>query len=176
MMRLGAAGFLSQIVDVVISRAAYVIGTRFRRPYARMLGLREVAERDLEKGRGDAAETKARELLALAERFPGDWYHGNAIHHGHLLVGRAAMLRGDHDRAEAELLAAAQTPGSPQLDSFGPNCRLAAELLTVGRTEAVVEFLRRCDRFWDREASQSPKWTAQIRDGIVPEFGANLLY
>jgi hypothetical protein len=86
------------------------------------------------------------------------------------------MTRGDYDRAETELIAAGQTPGSPQLDSFGPNCQLASELLTVGRVEPVLEFLRLVDTFWDRDCSQSATWAAQIRQGSVPDFGANLLY
>jgi hypothetical protein len=156
--------------------AMYALGTLFRRPYLRMLGLRQSAERDLRKGRVAAAETKATELLTLGRRFPDYWDSGNAIHHGHLLLGRVAMTRGDYERAERELIAAGGTPGSPQLDSFGPNCRLALELLEVGRVQPVLEFLRLCDNFWDQDCTQSATWTAQIRQGSVPDFGANLLY
>lgn len=156
--------------------AIYVVGTIFRRPYLRMLGIRQSAERDLRKRRLARAEAKATELLTLGRQFDGDWDSGNAIHHGHLLLGRVAMARGDYDRAETELIAAGRTPGSPQLDSFGPNCQLAAELLEIGRAEPVVEFLRLCDRFWDRESSRSAEWIDEIRRGSVPDFGANLLY
>ena len=86
------------------------------------------------------------------------------------------MTRGDHDRAELELIHAGRTPGSPQLDSFGPNCQLASELLRAGRVHPVLEFLRLCDSFWDRECSQSATWSVEIRQGSVPDFGANLLY
>jgi hypothetical protein len=167
---------MGYLVIVVMIPAMYVIGTVFRRPYLRMLGLRESAERDLRKGRITKAEAKATELLTLARQFPDDWNYGNAIHHGHLLLGRVAMTRGDYDRAETELIAAGRTPGSPQLDSFGPNCQLASELLEVGRVEPVLEFLRLCDNFWDQEFSQSAAWTTEIREGSVPNFGANLAY
>jgi hypothetical protein len=167
---------MGYLVIVVMIPAMYVIGTVFRRPYLRMLGLRESAERDLRKGRITKAEAKATELLTLARQFPDDWNYGNAIHHGHLLLGRVAMTRGDYDRAETELIAAGRTPGSPQLDSFGPNCQLASELLEVGRVEPVLEFLRLCDNFWDQESSQSAAWTTEIREGSVPNFGANLAY
>jgi len=154
----------------------YIVGTVFRRPYLRMLGLRHSAERDLRKGRIARAEAKASALLTLARQFQDDWYYGNAIHDGHLLLGRVAMSRGDYDRAEVELVAAGRTPGSPQLDSFGPNCQLASELLKAGRVQPVLEFLRLCDNFWDDEFSQCATWAAQIRRGSVPDFGANLLY
>jgi hypothetical protein len=161
---------------VVLIPALYTIGTVFRRPYLRMLGLRQSAERDLLRGRTEATEAKATELLILARQFANDWDYGNAIHHGHLLLGRVAMTRGDYDRAEKELIAAGRTPGSPQLDSFGPNCQLALELLQVGRVQPVLEFLRLCDSFWDRDCSRSATWTVQIRQGVVPDFGANLMY
>jgi hypothetical protein len=174
--RLNVPALIGGIVGLAAIPAAYAIGTVFRRPYLRMLGLRQFAERDFRKGRIAKAEAKATELLILARQFPRDRNYGNAIHHGHLLLGRVAMTRGDYDRAEMELVAAGQTPGSPQLDSFGPNCQLASELLKVGRVQPVLEFLRLCDNFWDQEFSASATWTAQIRQGSVPDFGANLLY
>ena len=176
MTRLSVPVLVGSIVSLAAIPAWYVLGTVCGRPYPRMLGLRRAAERDFRKGRIEAMEAKAWELLALARRFPGDWFHGNAIHHGHLLLGRAAMTRGDYDRAEMELIAAARIPGSPQLDSFGPNCQLASELLEIGRVQPVLEFLGLCDDFWDPASSQSATWIAQIRQGSVPDFGANLLY
>ena len=176
MTRFDVPALIGSIIGRVGIPAAYAIGTLFRHPHLRMLGLRQAAERDLRRGRIPAAEAKATELLALARRFPDDWNAGNAVHHGHLLLGRAAMSRGDYDRAEMELIAAGQTRGSPQLDSFGPNCQLASELLKVGRAQAVVDFLRMCDSFWDRDLSESATWIAQIRQGSVPDFGANLSY
>jgi len=58
-----------------------------------MLGLRDAAERDFRQSRYTEAAAKATELLVLAERFPTDWFYGNAIHHGHLLLGRIALAR-----------------------------------------------------------------------------------
>lgn len=157
-------------------RLGYMLGTIFRRPYARMLGLRDAAERDLSRGRYARAEAKATELLALAEQFPRDWYYGNAIHYGHLLLGRVAVARGDLARAGVELLAAGHTPGSPQLNSFGPNCRLALELLRLGEPSPVVEYLQLCTTFWRSGASRAAAWMDQIRAGTVPDFGPNLVY
>jgi hypothetical protein len=176
MARFDGPTLIDRIAAFTVISTTYVMGTVFRRPYSRMLMLRDSAERDFRKGRIAAAEAKAMELLTVARRFPDDWYYGNAIHHAHLLLGRVAMTRGNYDRAEMELLDAGQTPGSPQLDSFGPNCQLASELLKVGRVQPVLKFLQLCDNFWDQDSSQSATWTAQIRQGSMPDFGANLLY
>ncbi len=157
-------------------RVAYTTGTIFRRPYLRFVGLLDAARRDLARRRYPQAEGKAGELLALAEQFHDDWDYGNAIHHGHLILGRVALVRGDVDRASRELIAAARTPGSPQLNSFGPNCRLALDLLRIGQSAPVLEFLQLCTTFWDPRFSQAAGWIKQIRAGETPDFGANLVY
>ena len=48
----------------------------------------------------------------------------------------------------AELRAAGHTPGSPQLDSFGPDIRLAWDLLQRGQDQAVLDYLHDVARFW----------------------------
>lgn len=60
------------------------------------------------------------------------WNSGNRIHHGNLILGRIALTQGDVAEAKTRLLAAGKTPGSPQLNSFGPNMMLAKELLELG--------------------------------------------
>jgi len=70
------------------------------------------------------------------------------------MLGRVALVQGDIDTAESELLAAARVPGSPQLASFGPNMQLAFELLQAGRREAVLEYFRLCGDFWEMSRSQ----------------------
>ena len=167
---------LAVLVGRAASRTSFTLGTLFRRPYPRFLGLRDAAERDLARRRYRQAEAKAIELLTLAERFSGDWNYGNAIHHGHLLLGRVALSRGDLGRAGAELIAAGRTLGSPQLNSFGPNCLLALELLRAGQTAPVLEFLRLCNTFWNPASSRAAAWAEQIRQGAVPRFGPNLSY
>jgi hypothetical protein len=47
--------------------------------YARLLSLRGIASRALERGDHDTAARLARELLALVEKYRSDWYYGNAI-------------------------------------------------------------------------------------------------
>src|SRR5437588_3720882 len=167
---------LSAFLVRIEIRVAYAFGTVFRRPALRFVGLQDAARRDISRQRYTQAEVKAAELLALAEQFPHDWDYGNAVHHGHLILGRVALVRGDVGRACRELIAAGHTPGSPQLNSFGPNCRLALELLTIGQVAPVLEFLQLCTAFWNPRSSRAIAWIDQIRSGATPDFGPNLRY
>jgi hypothetical protein len=130
----------------------------------------------LERSDTAKAELYARELLALAEDYRTDWTYGNAVHHGHVVLGLAALVRGDRNLAASELLAAGRTPGSPQLRSFGPNMQLAAALLDLGIREPVLEYLELCRSFWELGHARLDQWTEEIRDGRVVQFGANLIY
>lgn len=142
--------------------------------YARFLGLRAMSERALDAGELAEAERCAQELLDLAEHYRGDWYYGNAVHHAHLLLGRVALARENVAGAITHLHDAGRTPGSPQLNSFGPNMRLALALLRAGEAEEVVAYLDLCRRFW--RSGPVDRWIGAIRSGREPEFGPNLLY
>ena len=67
--------------------------------------------------------------MLSAQKIKSDWNYGNALHKGNIVLGRIALERGDIAGAKEHLLAAGQTPGSPQVGSFGPNTTLAKELL-----------------------------------------------
>lgn len=155
---------------------AHVVGTVFRRPRLRALTLPEVAERHLQRGDLEAARRIAHELLHVASLQPPDWNTGNALHHGHLLLGRVALAEGHVPEAVGELLAAGRTAGSPQLNSFGPNCRLALELLKLGQSSAVLAYLEACGAFWKTDFGRRAAWIAAIRENRVPDFGPNLRY
>ena len=127
----------------------------FRSRSLRILGLPSVAERNFRRDKVDVASARAVQLLQLAEAEPNNWNYGNALHKAHLMLGRVALVRGDINTAESELLAAGRVPGSPQLASFGPNMQLAFELLQAGRREAVLEYFRLCGDFWEMGASHS---------------------
>lgn len=102
-----------------------------------------------------------------------DWDYGNAIHFGHLILGHVAMRRGDIDRAKNELLRAGRTPGSPQLNSFGPNMSLARDLLLKGEEEVVVRYIELLGEFWDFDDALE-EWVRQIRRGEPPSFGSHV--
>ncbi len=80
---------------------------------------------------------------------PDDWNYGNLIHHAHVIRGKAHLASGDLDLAATELRAASETPGSPQLDTFGPDFSLAWALLLAGRDDDVLHYLHGVARFWE---------------------------
>ena len=74
------------------------------------------------------------------------------------------------------LRASGETPGSPQLNSFGPNMSLARDLLEQGETEAVLAYFELCRVFWKMGGSRLDAWAREVRAGNLPAFGANLSY
>jgi hypothetical protein len=128
-----------------------------------------------EAGEVVKADDYAIRLLRQAEDLGrGHWNYGNMLHHGRLVRGRIALLKGDIVQAKAHLLAAADTPGSPQLNSFGPNMTLAKELLESGERQVVLEYFKRCGNFWKEGVLDF--WSSEVREGRAPDFGANLYY
>lgn len=135
---------------------------------------------DLAKAAFVAGETKkAREYAdAMLSNAAGGWNFGNRIHHGHLTLGRLALAEGNLEEARDRLLKAGQTPGSPQLDTFGPNMALAKDLLERGEKEVVLKYFELCSEFWnsERDLNTLAEWTSLARAGRMPDFGANLVY
>jgi hypothetical protein len=124
---------------------------------------------DLKKAREYAAA-----ILAAADKPEQAWNRGNAIHRANLVLGHVALREGEVEKAEQYLLEAGKTPGSPQLNSFGPNMALALELLKRDRKDAVIAYLRLCGKFWKPETTEA--WIKQVEVGLTPDFGANLRY
>jgi len=138
--------------------------------------LAAVAKAAFDAGEIDKAAVYAHEMLDTAPQYPTDWNYGNAIYFGNWVLGRAALRKGNATQAGQYLLDAASTPGSPQLNSFGPNTRLAQELLEKGQTEVVLQYFTLCANFWKMDYGQLADWTAVVKGGGVPKFGATLLY
>jgi hypothetical protein len=169
--------FVARLAAWALGPGAYAFGRLTRARYATFLGLRDAAERALRRGKLDKASRLARELLDLAERYRRDFDYGNALHHGHRLLGEVALRRGDVGTAREELLAAGRTPGSPQLNSFGPNMSLAKGLLEAGERDVILQYFELCGTFWKHDLMGSlPAWTADVREGRIPDFRANLVY
>lgn len=147
-----------------------------KNPQQRFYALTEVAMFAVDNKQWDKAEKYARELLKIAPQFPKDWNYGNAIHKGHLVLGHVALHRNDIETAKTELLAAGKTPGSPQLNSFGPNMSLAKALLDKGETETVIAYFDECSVFWKRHLAKLSEWREDVMAGRMPNFGANLVY
>jgi hypothetical protein len=139
--------------------------------------------------RGDYRQTEslAREYLALAREFRDDWNYGNAIHDANSLLGLCSLERGDVEAAKDYLLKAGSTPGSPQLNTFGPRMVLAREMVHARELGTVLAYLDLVARFWCRETDPRFKrqpsfvamkaenrrwlkqWKSDVRRGIVPD-------
>ena len=122
------------------------------------------------------ARAYAERLLGEAKGQQGGWNYGNAVHKANLTLGRVAVAEGRLADAVTLLRAAGETPGSPQLDSFGPNMSLAKDLLERGETAAVLAYFEACRRFWKLGGRQLDAWTREVEAGAIPNFGANLRY
>ena len=133
--------------------------------------LTDLPEMARDADRAEEAKQFAERLLAEATRYPKDWNYGNALHKAHVALGHLALESGDVAGAKAQLIEAGKTPGSPQLNSFGPDFTLAADLLQKGEREAVVEYLHSVSRFWASGAKSIERWIKTMGDGGKPDFG-----
>jgi hypothetical protein len=145
-------------------------------PLRRFDALEDLARNAFDAGHLYEADVLAAELVEHAPHYAQDWNHGNALHHGNLVRGRVALARGDVAEAKRRLLAAGSTPGSPQLDSFGPNMALAHELLERGERDVVLQYLQLCKRFWESHDGTLDAWAADVVAGRFPDFRANNCY
>jgi hypothetical protein len=140
----------------------------------RSYALPQLAKAAVKAGALDKASLYANELLTSAHA--GDWNDGNAVHDGNMVRGLVALHSGNVEQAAKDLIEAGKTPGSPQLNSFGPNMTLASELLERGQRDAVLEYLTLCKKFWSLGASKLDAWIDAIQTGGKPDFGANLAF
>jgi len=108
------------------------------------------------------------------------WDYGNVVHNMNEILGRVALREGDVDSAKEFLLRAGKTPGSPQLNSFGPSLALPHELLVSGEKETVIEYLGLLGKLWRSELRQKRaeqkqallhQWEIDIRAGKIPDHG-----
>lgn len=120
------------------------------------------------------AKEYATELLLEGQADGHSWNYGNAIFDGHIVLGLLALRHDDVTTAGHELLEAGKTPGSPNLNSFGPDMSLAEELLKKGEKDTVLQYFELCRKFWKMGAERLDSWSAAVRQGQIPAFGPNL--
>ena len=141
----------------------------------RYYSLRGIAKAEVNEDVKNAKKL-AEELLRLSSTEAKDWNYGNALHDGNMVLGQVALREGDVVKAEEYLLKSGSTPGSPQLNSFGPNMSLAQELIQAERVDAVLEYFELCSEFWINSRGRLKTWATQAKAGKMPDFGANLFY
>jgi hypothetical protein len=145
-------------------------------PLQRFYALADLAKEAFNLGHTDEAQTHDRKLLDETPQYPKDWNYGNAIYYGNFVLGRVALQQGNVQSAVQYLLNAGSTPGSPQLNSFGPNVTLAKELLEKGQGQVVLQFLAECKNFWKMDRGKLDEWIATLHGGGIPQFTQNLNY
>ena len=135
--------------------------------------LTALAEAAFVAGELEKARTYAEEVI---ESIPNNWNYGNRVHLGNLVLGRIALAHGDLKEAGARLLAAGRTPGSPQLNTLGPDMALAERLLDRGAAQTVTAYLELCLDFWESGQDELKEWTVLIEAGRTPDFSFNLRF
>lgn len=145
-------------------------------PEMRFYALNDAAKQSFVLGKTEDARKFANELMTLLPQFEGNWNYGNAMQDANLVLGRIAVLEGRMDEAKKHLLLAGESPGSPQMDSFGPNMSLAKDLLEKGEQQIVLDYFDLCRKFWEMHDGKLDEWSQQVKDGKIPNFGANLVY
>jgi hypothetical protein len=129
--------------------------------YVRSALTLSLAEVLVEVGALELADSlAARELQRGMSRDGGE--RGNIVYQMNQVRGRIALRRGRRSQAIEFLHRAGETPGSPQLATFGPQLYLARELLEAGEVAAVRQFLSSLRRFW-----VSPGAEAILADAIA---------
>lgn len=123
-----------------------------------------------------SAKQYASELLNLAQNNQRNWNYGNAIHDGNMILGRLAVRDGNIKLAIYYLLKSGETPGSPQLKTYGPSMSLAKDLTDIGETKTVIQYFELCKKFWKKNDGRLDSWSASIRGGGKPYYGRNLRY
>lgn len=142
----------------------------------RFYALNRAAKNAWQKGETEKARALATEMEGLLPKYKNDWNYGNAVQDANQVLGLIALGAGDVTEAKRRLLASADSKGSPQMNSFGPNMQLAKALLKKGEKDVVLEYFKRCATFWKMGEARLAEWTASVKKGDIPNFGANLNY
>ncbi len=117
-----------------------------------------------------AGTTLSKELLRLNKIVPETWNYGNAIHHSHTIISLVKFERNQIDSAKNHLVKSSKTPGSPQLDSFGPTLMLAQKLADHGEIQSCIKYLKNCSQFWKMDNGKVSTWLNQLENGNVPNM------
>lgn len=133
--------------------------------------LRLIAGLAHETGTLKLAESACRSLLRFASANPDFPDIDNAVHFGHTVAGLLSLQCTDVASALAHLRESALIFGSIETSSTGPSMKLARELVKLGHSTAVLEYLCLCDRFWLAGKDRLSRWMEQLRRNIEPDFG-----
>lgn len=143
--------------------------------------LLEKCEESYQKQEYKKAEIFGLDLISTCEAYDkmnfwpwNYWNYGNAIHIGNVVLGLIALNKNDLESAKSYLILAGKTPGSPQLDTYGPNMILARELLVKGEKDTVIRYFELCRHFWD-DNGRLVFWAEKVKKDMMPTFDNRLL-
>jgi hypothetical protein len=113
---------------------------------------------------------KAYEALQL--QTPSYMRTGDTIHQINIAKGWLALKAGDEDEAIRYLIASTKNQGSPVLGSFGPDTSLIRELYQRGKKEAVLEYLKQAQSFWNTDSANEyvNVWRKMIKNNCSIQF------
>ena len=103
--------------------------------------LTDLPKAAFDAGQFDKAADAAQKLLTLSKKYRRNWNYGNAVNEAHTVLGMVALKNGNTDKAKHHLKESIIDIATPQTRSFGPSLDLAADLLNVGETTAVIQYL-----------------------------------
>lgn len=163
---------LLAIISLVMSGEALCCdeGHNENNQLSRFYELGDLVYETYQEGELKESRSLANEYLALAEKYKCDWNYGNAIHGANSFLGMISLSEGNVIDAKKYLTAAGKSPGSPQLNSYGPDFFLANVLLSMGEREVVVSYLLDINQFWGKGSSLVENWIYDIEAGEVPEL------
>jgi hypothetical protein len=152
-----------------------VADKQMKRTYdVRMLG--KLAVTAFDAGEIIKAEVYAKQLLEIESVAKDQKSSSHNTHLVNIILGRVALKQGNIKKAGEHLIKAGQIPGDGALSTFGPNMALAKELLEHGDKQVVLQYLELCKKFWIMGKQKLDIWSAIIKKGGIPDFGANLIY
>jgi len=137
---------------------------------SRFYGVEKIIKSAYLAGNDDEVQSLAREYLTLASTYRCSWNYGNAIHDANRYLGLVSLRHGNIREAASFLQLSGKTPGSPQLDSFGPDLDLADGLLKAGEIGPVTQYLTDVKLFWKGGRAQIDRWLAAIARGETPSL------
>lgn len=115
------------------------------------------------------AALKAKDLLELAAQNRNNVLNGEVIFEANMVMGKAALRRGDRKTSARYLLAAAEAPDSYRISRGDFEMNLPRALVDRGERRAVIEFFRRMAPKTKR-AKQFQEWADELSKGLNPDL------
>jgi hypothetical protein len=121
-------------------------------------------------GNDDEVKSLSAEYLNLALTYRCNWNYGNAIHDANRYLGLISLRNRNVKEAATFLRLSGKTPGSPQLNTLGPDLDLADQLLRDGEIDAVTQYLTDIKTFWKGDKGGVDRWLTAIKRGERPKL------